>query len=351
MKKLLIIAIAILILVLGFQSANIASAAQDESSINLLPLFSENDQAQPPQQYNISSTMGMDLTGIWDILLFYNDAGVDREIWYLTQKGTTITGHSRYITARGDVIRNKITGILNGSYLTLSVKSGPDYVTEFNARIGNNGNTIGAKSSAPDGTSFQQTLKNIDEGRGVNLSYRSDRWINMNGQWWGQKRAQQSDMQEENWLYEQSQQNYYQSQENNQQTYDSELDLTGVWDILLFYDDGGVNREVWYLTQKGTLISGFTQYRADEGDVFGPELTGRLNGSNLTISLKSGNYVTNFQVRISDNGMSMGTRKNAPDGASFQQTMKNIDEGRAVKEKNTPNRYMNGDWWGHKRAQ
>lgn len=131
----------------------------------------------------------------------------------------------------------------------------------------------------------------------------------------------------------------------------TELNLTGTWDILLFYDDGGVNREIWYLTQEGSLITGHTRYRTDEGDVVRSKLTGRLNGSNFTMSLKSGDYVTKFQARISDNGMSMGTKKIAPDGASFEQTMRKIDEGRSFIEVPTPNRYKDGDWWGHKRPQ
>jgi len=131
----------------------------------------------------------------------------------------------------------------------------------------------------------------------------------------------------------------------------AELDLTGTWDILLFYDDGGVNREIWYLTQEGSLITGHSRYRTDEGDVVRSKLTGRLNGSNFTMSLKSGDYVSKFQARISDNGMSMGTKKIAPDGDSFEQTMRKIDEGRAVMEKATPNRYQDGDWWRHKRPQ
>lgn len=357
MKKFLMIALAILILAAAFQATKMESAAQAD---NLLSRLS-SESAASAEQYNIAST-GMDLTGTWDILLFYNDGGMDREIWYLTQEDNVITGHSRYITDQGDFVRSRMTGILNGNYLTMSIKSGQDYVTEFKAEIGNNGTTMGTRSTAPDGTSFEQTMRNINEGR-VSLSDRQDRWINLNGQWWGQKSSQQTSMTQENWQYEpnrqheqnqqyeQSSQYNYQYRENNLQAYRSDPDLSGTWDILLFYDGGSVNREIWYLKQEGSLITGHSRYRTDEGNVVRSRLTGRLNGSNLTMSLKSGDYVTHFQVRISDNGMSMGTKKTAPDGSSFNQTMRNIDEGRSLMEMDAPNRYKDGDWWGHKRDQ
>jgi hypothetical protein len=132
--------------------------------------------------------------------------------------------------------------------------------------------------------------------------------------------------------------------------YTPDLDLTGAWDILLFYDDGGVNREIWNITQTGSLLTGSTRYRNDDGDVVRSRLTGRLNGSNLTMTIRTGDYTTQFAARISDNGLSMGTKKTAPDGASFNQTMRNIDAGRAAREMASPNRYLNGDWWGHKRV-
>jgi hypothetical protein len=46
---------------------------------------------------------------------------------------------------QGDVIRNRMTGLINGSYLTMSIESGQDYVTEFKARIGDNGTTMATK--------------------------------------------------------------------------------------------------------------------------------------------------------------------------------------------------------------
>jgi len=128
------------------------------------------------------------------------------------------------------------------------------------------------------------------------------------------------------------------------------LDLTGAWDILLFYNDGAMDREIWYLTQQGSLLTGHTRYRNDDGNVIRSRLTGRVNGSNLTMSLKTGDYTTQFQARISDNGLSKGTKKTAPDGSSFNETMRNIDAGRAAREMALPNRYLNGDWWGHKRV-
>lgn len=326
MKKLIIIAFAILILATAFQAPKMVSAATS-----------------------------MNLTGTWDILLFYNDGGMDREIWYITQEGTTITGHSRYFTDQGDVIRNRMTGILNGSYLTMSIKTGQDYVTEFKARIGDNGTTMGTKSTSPDGTSFQQTLSNIDAGR-TRYSNRTDRWLNMNGQWWGQKQTQSSSMNQPNFYQQNTTQNIYHENDSqyvyqeNYQAYRQDLNLTGDWDILLFYDDGGVNREVWYITQEGSLLTGHTRYRTDAGDVVRSNLTGRVNGSNLNVTLRSGNYTTQFQARVTDNGLSMGTKKTAPNGATFNQTMRSIDAGRADIELTTPNRYKNGDWWGHKRT-
>lgn len=366
MKKFLIIALAILILAAAFQATKMVSAAQNDSLLSRIT--SDGGRAVQSQQENGIASTGMDLTGTWDVLLFYNDGGMDREIWYLTQEGNKITGHSRYLTDQGDFVRSRMTGILNGSYLTMSIKSGQDYVTEFRAEIANNGTTMGTSSTGPDGTSFQQTLTNINEGRAVNYSNRRDHWINMeDGQWWGQKQTQPTGMIEENRQYELGQyelgqyepgqnqypgrQYNYQYYESSQQAYRHDLDLTGTWDILLFYDGGTVNREIWYLTQEGSLITGHTRYRTDEGNIVRSNLTGRLNGSNLTMSLKSGDYVTNFQVRISDNGLSMGTKHTAPDGASFNQTMRNIDAGSAIMEMDTPNRYKDGDWWGHKRSE
>jgi hypothetical protein len=358
MKKLIIIACTILILAAAFQAATMVSAAQNDGRTPVSSLSAENGRDGPSsQQFSIAAT-GMNLSGAWDILLFYNDGGMDREIWYLTQEGTTITGHSRYVTDSGDFIRNRMTGIINGSYLTMSIKSGQDYVTEFKARIADNGTTMGTQGTAPDGTSFPQTLRNINEGHTSNLLNRQDRWINLNGQWWGQKRPNQSSMEQpglQQSSLEQESAQYGQSgqyQENYQQSYYSpDLDLSGAWDILLFYDNGGVNREIWYVTQTGSLLTGHTRYRTDDGNVVRSRLTGRLNGSNLTMSLKSGDYTTQFQARISDNGLSMGTKKSAPNGASFYQTMRNIDSGRTITEMTVPNRYQNGDWWGKKRME
>ncbi|MDQ7827081.1 MAG: hypothetical protein RDV48_30065 [Candidatus Eremiobacteraeota bacterium] len=336
MKKLIIIAFAILILASAFQVAKIAPAA----------------------------AATMNLSGAWDILLFYNDGGVDREIWYLTQEGNTITGHSRYLTDRGDFIRNRMTGLINGSYLTMTIKTGQDYVTEFKARIGDNGATMGTESTSPNGTSFKQTLININADRSYKYSDRQDRWLNMNGQWWGQKQTNPATMDEPYEYQSNSTQYQYptnyqtnfqasQSYENYPQSYsyNKDLDLTGAWDILLFYDNGGVNREIWFLNQNGSLLTGHTRYRNDAGSVVRSRLTGRLNGSNLTMSVKTGDYNTQFQARITDNGLRMGTKKVAPDGSSFNQTMRNIDSGTTTTEMTVPNRYQNGDWWGQKRDQ
>jgi hypothetical protein len=160
MKKLFIIALAIIILAAAFQATQTAAAAQNDS-----PIFSwltpENARGAPSAQQFALAARGIDVTGAWDILLFYNDGGKDREIWYLSQQGTTITGHSRYINDRGDFVRNRMTGILNGSYLTMTIKSGLDTVTEFKARIENNGTTMGTDSTSPSGTTFQQTMTSI----------------------------------------------------------------------------------------------------------------------------------------------------------------------------------------------
>lgn len=134
-----------------------------------------------------SAQVTQDLTGTWDIILFYNDGTMDREIWELTQQGNTVTGYSRFAEDPQDFVRCQMTGILKDSFLTMSMKPSLDYIVEFKARIGQSGLTMGSSSGILGGGTFDETLSDIDAGR-VTLSNRQDRWNNLDGQWLGRKR-------------------------------------------------------------------------------------------------------------------------------------------------------------------
>lgn len=187
MKRLLILIPVLLIIAAAFLAIIPVPAAIADCLTFSQPCQAALIVAQAPHNQGIAQAV-MDLSGVWDVILFYNDGGMDREIWHLTQDGDKLSGYSQYPEDQGDIVRGRITGIIKGSFVTISMKSGPDYIKEFRAAIRENGTSMGTRAEPLEGATFQQMLRQIDESRAVNGGNRPNSWENMDGQWWGQKR-------------------------------------------------------------------------------------------------------------------------------------------------------------------